>query len=119
MKVVILGASNKPERYSNKALHALSQHGHQPLPVNPGQSEIGAYACYPSLSAISEDVHTITMYLSPKHSHSLLEQIISAKPKRVIFNPGTENPALQTSLKEAGIEVVNACTLIMLERDQF
>lgn len=119
MNTAILGASNKPERYSNKALHALLKHGYQALPVNPGQSEIEGHCCYPSLDAIKESIHTITMYVSPKHSHSLLEPIKAAKPQRVIFNPGSENPSLQKELESAGIETLNACTLVMLQLKQY
>ncbi len=117
--VVVLGASPKPERYSNKAIRLLGEHGHQVIPVHPAIADIEGLEVQQSLSAVLEPVHTLTMYVSPRISDSMAEQIIKLNPGRVIFNPGTENPALNQSLNKAGIATEAACTLILLNTGQF
>ncbi len=117
--VVVLGASPKSERYSNQAVHLLKEQGHQVIPVHPAIKEIAGLPVARSLADIEECVDTLTLYVSPLHSTPLIDSIVSLNPARVIFNPGTENPALRTALKEQGIPAEEACTLIMLKTDQF
>ena len=117
--VAVLGASPKPERYSNQALKLLGRRDYRPIPVNPAFDEIDGLPCFPNLSAIGEPVHTITIYLRPTRSTPLIEEIVAAKPKRVIMNPGAENDALAEAASSAGIEVVEACTLVMLRTGLF
>ena len=119
MKVAVLGASNNPERYSNKAIKMLLAHHHEVIPVNPAQKIIDGLAVVASLEKLPPDVHTITVYLSPEISSNMKESFLAARPKRVIFNPGAENPALAQHLKNAGIETVEACTLVMLSTGVF
>ena len=120
MKVAILGASQKPERYSNKALKALLAAGHEVIPINPAQKEIETIPCEPNLAALPPNsIHTLTIYLSPKHSTSLLAHILRLNPKRIIFNPGTENSELIEPLTKAGIEIIEGCTLVMLSIGTF
>ena len=118
-KVAILGASQKPERYSYKAFHMLKEYGHTPLPVSPTLKELEGSAVYGALAQIKEPVDTLTMYVGPQISASLYAEILKLKPKRVIFNPGSENPELEKSLAAAGIHVVEACTLVLLRTNQF
>ena len=118
MNVAIIGASNKPDRYSNQALHLLAEYGHTPYPIHPAIPEIDGTATFKHISEITDPIHTVTMYVSPAHSTGMAPDIIAAKPKRVIFNPGTENPELETAITDAGIEVVKACTLVMLRTNQ-
>ena len=118
-RVVVVGASIKPERYSNQAVRLLMQHGHEVVPVNPAASLIEGLAVVPRLDEIEDHVHTLTLYLSPKSSSVLEGAIIKIRPDRVIFNPGTENPVLRTALEAQGIHTEEACTLIMLKTDQF
>jgi len=118
-KVAILGASHNPERYAHKAFKLLQQYGHEPVPVNPAQSEIEGKKVYPTLGAIDFPVDTLTMYVGPAISSKLEQDILSLHPKRVIFNPGSENPDLEKKLEQKGVQVVEACTLVMLRTNQF
>lgn len=117
--VVVLGASPKPERYSNKAVRLLIEHGHIVLPVHPAVAEIEELPVYAKLPDIGKSVDTVTLYLSPRLSTPLADDLVALKPQRVIINPGTENPELQERLVEAGIEVEEACTLVLLHSGQF
>jgi len=119
MNVAILGASNKPDRYSYKALLLLKEKGHTVFPVHPLLKEIEGTPVYSRLTEITEEIHTITIYLSPQNQQSVADDILRSKAQRVIFNPGTENPELAQKLQQAGIETVNACTLVLLKTDQF
>jgi uncharacterized protein len=118
-KVAILGASRKPERYSNKAFHMLREYGHTVLPVNPALPELEGVKVFAALGDIHEPVDTLTMYVDPETSTKLADAVLILKPRRVIFNPGSENPELQFRLEREGIEVVQACTLVMLRTNQF
>lgn len=120
--VAILGASNKPERYAFKALRLLKQYGHHPFPIHPKLKQIDDYKVIASLTELRESgevIDTLTMYVGPQISSKLDAEIIALKPKRVIFNPGSENPALYPGLRSAGITVEEACTLVLLQTDQF
>ena len=118
--VAVLGASPKPERYSNKAIRMLREYGHTVLPVNPAQQEIEGLRVVASVDALPQgQVDTVTMYVSPQHSANLLPGLLRLKPKRVIFNPGAENPVLERELEKAGIAVEEACTLVLLRTGQY
>ncbi len=119
MTVVILGASPKPERYAFLAQQRLQERGHRAIPVNPACTEILGERCYPSIREISEPIDTVTMYLGPERSTPLTEEILQAKPRRIIFNPGAENDVLAGAAKTAGIEVVEDYTLVMLAAGTF
>jgi predicted CoA-binding protein len=117
--VAVLGASPKAERYSNQAVRLLGRYDYRPIPVNPAFSEIEGLTCYPTLAAIGQPLHTITVYLSPARSTPLIDQILAANPRRIIMNPGAENDALAEAASSAGIEVVEGCTLVMLKTGLF
>lgn len=117
--VAVLGASRKPERYSNQAIRLLRTCGHTVIPVNPAQTEIEGLVVVPDVNSLPPNIDTVTMYLSPAHSAGLLPALLALRPKRVIFNPGAENPALEHGLEEAGIRVEEACTLVLLRTGQF
>ncbi len=119
MKVAILGASDNPERYAFKAFKMLKEYGHTPLPVTPKLTVLDGTPVYSMLDEVPRPVDTLTMYVGPAVSSSMLGQIISLKPRRVIFNPGAENPDLQNKLASAGILVEEACTLVLLKTNQF
>ena len=119
MNVAILGASPKHDRYSYKAFQMLKKHGHKVFLVNPGQTEIEGEICYPDLRAIPETIHTITVYVGPRHSGGFAQQIIERNPDRVIFNPGSENFDLIEELMSEKIVCTQACTLVMLSTNQF
>ena len=117
--VAVLGASPKPERYSNQAIRLLARYDYRPIPVNPAFEEIEGLPCYKKLVAIGEPVHTITLYLGPGRSTPLIDEIIAANPQRIIMNPGAENEQLAEAASSAGIEVVEGCTLVMLRTGLF
>ncbi|QBG49323.1 CoA-binding protein [Verrucomicrobia bacterium S94] len=119
MRVVVLGASPKPERYANKAVHLLLEHGYSVLPVHPAAAEIAGQNVYAGLRDIETAVHTVTVYLSASQSALLAADLMALRPRRVIFNPGAENRELQHMLQENGIEVEEACTLVLLNTGQF
>ncbi len=117
--VAVLGASPKPDRYSNQAIRLLGKYDYRPIPVNPAFEQIESLPCFPTLSEIDEPVHTITLYLSPARSTPLIDEIIAAQPQRIIMNPGAENEDLAAAASGIGIEVVEACTLVMLRTGLF
>jgi uncharacterized protein len=118
-RVIIIGASDKPDRYSHKALLLLQKHGHEVVPVNPGLVSIESIPVTRDLAEVAGAVDTVTMYVAPKISSDLADKLIALKPRRVIFNPGSENPALQSTLAAAGIETQDACTLVLLRTGQY
>lgn len=118
-RVVIVGASDKPERYAYLALKMLQEHGHEVVPVHPRLKEIEGVPVVPELTAITGTVDTVTLYVGPAISSGLVSALIGLHPRRVILNPGTENPDLEKALVAAGIRVELACTLVMLRTGQF
>lgn len=117
--VAVLGASHKPERYSNQAVRMLKEYGHRVIPVTPGRSVIEDLPVTPDLGSVQERVDTLTLYVGPERSAQLQESILALRPGRVILNPGTESPALEQALDQAGIPWQHACTLVMLRTGQF
>ena len=117
--VAILGASPKPDRYARKALEMLREYGHKPVPINPAYKDILGEKCYPNIASTPGPIDTVTIYLGEERSNSLINEIVSARPRRIIMNPGAENEILAAKATEAGIEVVEACTLVMLRTGQF
>jgi predicted CoA-binding protein len=117
--VAVLGASPKPDRYSNQAIRLLARYDYRPIPVNPAFDEIEELKCFPNVTAIGEPLHTITLYLREARSNPLIGEIVAAQPQRIILNPGAENDALSAAASSAGIEVVEGCTLVMLRSGLF
>jgi hypothetical protein len=118
-RVVVLGASNKPERYSYKAFKMLQEYGHTPLLVGPKLTEIEGVKVYPSLDMVEKPVDTLTMYVGAEISTKLESKILALRPMRVIFNPGSENSHLSSVLQRNGITMLEACTLVLLRTNQF
>ena len=117
--VVVLGASPKPERYSNQAVRALVEHGHRVIPVHPLLKKIAGVPAVPALSGVKEPVNTLTLYVGPERGKELLQEMIKLGPDRVIMNPGTESDEIEEELNASNIPVLRACTLVMLRTDQF
>jgi len=117
--VAVLGASTNEERYSFKAVQMLQEHGFAPIPVHPAGHVVDGLQAVKSLTDITETVDTLTMYVGEKISSQQFDLILKLKPRRVVFNPGAENKNLEAKLTEAGIEVIEACTLVMLRTEQF
>jgi predicted CoA-binding protein len=117
-KILVLGAAENPDRYSCKAVKALLRNSYDVVAVGfkPGKiKEIEILTGMPAL----EDVDTVLLYMGEKKQTEFYDYIIGLKPKRVIFNPGAENPELLKILKEKGIKVVKDCALIMINTDSF
>jgi predicted CoA-binding protein len=119
MNVAVLGASNKPERYSYQAVRLLMEKGHAAFPVHPAAAEVAGRPVFKRLAEVPAPLDTISVYLGAERSSALAEEILAANPRRVILNPGAENPDLARRLAAGGVEVVNACTLVMLRTGQF
>lgn len=109
---LVLGASTNPARYANIAIQRLREGGHEVIAIGRdvgSVSDVNISQQWPS-----ESVHTVTLYLSPKRQPEYYAPIIAMKPRRVIFNPGTENPKFAEMLQREGIVTENACTLVLL-----
>jgi len=117
--VAVLGASSNPDRYSYKAVKMLEEYGYKVFAVHPSQKPIDGIKCYAKLAEIGEEINTITIYLGEKNSTPLIDEIINARPHRVILNPGAENNELEQKCGSAGIIVQRACTLVLLRTGQF
>ncbi|MCL2480086.1 MAG: CoA-binding protein [Spirochaetaceae bacterium] len=117
--VVILGASNNPERYSHKALKMLAEYGYKTIPVHPQLKDIDGIEVKNSLMDISEEIYTLTVYVGPEKIVPLIPDIVKLKPQRVILNPETESKELKEALAKASILHTEACTLILLKTGQF
>jgi len=118
-RVAVLGASPKPERYSNMAARLLTEKGHDVIPVHPAHDTIENLPAARRIEDIDGRVDTVTVYLSPKVSSRLEAALIALGPGRVIFNPGAENETLRAALEKNGIETLEACTLVLLKTGQF
>ncbi len=116
MNVAILGASPKPERFAYKALKMLLEYSHKPYLVNPNATlrTIEGLPVYASLADIPDSIDTLTLYVGAAISTPLEKEIVALKPRRVVFNPGSENTILAKALIEAKIKVIENCTLVML-----
>lgn len=120
--VAVLGASANENRYSYQAIKLLQECGHRPIPVSPKEDAILGHKVYKDLKELKEAglvVDTLTMYVNEERSNKMSEEILALHPKRVIFNPGSENRALTQKLRASGIEVEEACTLVLLRTQQF
>jgi predicted CoA-binding protein len=117
--VAILGASPKPDRYAYRAMQLLREHGHRAIPINPAYEEVLGEKCYRSIANVPDKIDTVTLYLGKARSSPLIDDIVGAKPRRIIMNPGAENGDLGTRARELGIEVIEDCTLVMLRSGTF
>lgn len=117
--VAIVGASNNPDRYANKAQHLLMDKGYPVIAINTNESNILGAVTVAEISQIAIPVDTVTLYISPPRQAKIIPQILKLKPRRVIFNPGTENPDAYAALQQAGISYEEACTLVLLKTGQF
>jgi len=117
-KTLIIGASPNPTRYAYRAAQMLKAKGHHIVNVGIKKGEVaGVEIEQPGV--VHDDIHTITLYIGPPLQDAYVDYILQTNPKRVIFNPGTENPVLEDKLRENAIEPVEACTLVMLATGQY
>ncbi len=117
--VVVLGASDKPERMSNIAVLLLRKKGYRVISINPTIDTIGDIAVTHSLPEVPEEPDVLSMYVNPERSSIMEDDIIRLAPGTAIFNPGSENDELEAKLTENGIRVVRACTVVLLKTDRF
>lgn len=119
MKVAILGASAKPERYAYRALEQLLEKEHEVYPVHPKLQFVKGQRVYNSLADIKDKIETLTLYVGPARTNEMIDEIIALNPERIIFNPGAENDKLRDKAEAAGIKTMYACTLVLLSTNQF
>ena len=115
---LVIGASENTSRYSNMAVKQLVLSRHDVLALGSRPGKIGDIVIRTGQPAF-QDVDTITLYVGPEHLAPMHDYILTLHPRRVIFNPGTEDEAFQLRLHESGIETLEACTLVMLSTGQF
>ncbi len=112
-KTLVLGASENPARYGNKAIHALRRKGHEVVAIGNRKGQVLDVDIETEQKPL-DGMDTVTLYLNPTNQQPYIDYILSLKPKRIIFNPGTENMQLEALAEEAGIEPMQACTLVLL-----
>lgn len=117
--VVILGASENPERYSSKAFRILKERHYDVVPVNPSLDVLDGVPVVHSLSEAPRNPDVLTVYVNAFRSAELVNDILTLSPKTVIFNPGAENPALGLRLHQAGIHTIEACSVVLLTTGRF
>ena len=113
-----MGASLRPDRYSNYAIHSLIDKNIEAIGLGLKEGNINGVKIHIGLQNF-ENIHTITVYLGPKRQRDYYDYIISLRPQRVIFNPGTKNQELEDLLDENNIFYESSCTLVLLSTDQF
>lgn len=117
-KTLVIGASDNPERYSYKAINMLQNHNHPVVAIGRKQTEVLGIAVEKE-KVHFDNINTVTLYVNPKNQVEYYDYILSLNPKRVVFNPGTENPELYKKLSENNIEYEEACTLVLLSTKQY
>lgn len=117
-KTLVIGASDNPERYSNLAIHRLHKHGHEVVAI--GRKEVLVDGLQVTKeNKTFDNVDTVTLYVNPTHQEAYYDYILSLHPKRIIFNPGTENPTFEQMAEARGIAAIEACTLVLLATGQY
>lgn len=117
-KTLVVGASANPERYSHLAINSLRRHGHEVVAIGRNEGIVNDVRIQTGKPGF-EDIDTVTLYLNPAHQAEFYDYVFDLKPKRIIFNPGAENPDFFQKANEAGIEALEACTLVLLSTGQF
>jgi len=117
-KTLVLGASTNPERYSNKAVLLLQENNIDLVAFGIKEGKIGEV---PITLAFPKDslFHTVSIYIRPEVQKDYIEKVLALMPKRILFNPGTENPEFKIQAEEKGILAENACTLVLLRTGQY
>ena len=118
MKTLLIGASLNPERYAYQAVHLLVEKNQEVIPFGLKEGSIAGLSIITEKKAFKA-IHTVTLYVGPKHQKEYYDYILSLNPQRVIFNPGTENKDFEDTLKRQGIFSERACTLVLLRTNQY
>ena len=117
-KTLVLGASDNPGRYSYLAVHRLRGKGHPVVAIGKKTGKVADVEIQKGEQPAS-DIDTVTLYLNPMHQKNYYDYIVSLRPRRIIFNPGTENDELAVLAEQNGIKTLEACTLVMLSTGQY
>lgn len=117
-KTLVLGATDNPARYAYLAVEKLLRYKHEVVPVGQREAEVLGLKIQTGQPLV-ESIDTVTLYINPKNQIPYYDYILSLKPKRIIFNPGTENQEFEKMAEEKGIEALEACTLVMLSAGQY
>jgi uncharacterized protein len=115
---LVLGASENPERYSNMAVKKLRAHGHAVVAIGAKPGGVGDVEIVTGTPPL-EDIDTVTLYLNAERQKSYYSYILSLKPRRIIFNPGTENDEFEALARKQHIHTQEACTLVLLSTGQY
>jgi len=115
---MVLGASDDPSRYAYLAINRLRKNGHPVIAIGKKQGKVADVEITKEKNTHT-GVDTVTLYLNPTHQKQYYDYIVSLKPKRIIFNPGTENDELAVLAEQNGIKTMEACTLVMLSTGQY
>lgn len=119
-KTAIIGATDNPSRYAYLAASMLKQYQHPIVPLGIKKGEVfGTEILDIRQKPVVNDVDTVTLYIGPHRQPEWYDYLLSLKPKRIIFNPGTENPELEKLAEDHGIESLEACTLVLLRSHQY
>ena len=119
-KTVVVGATTNPGRYAYLAANMLKDYNHEVVPIGIKTGEVaGASILNIREKPAIEGVDTITLYIGPRHQPEWYDYLLGLKPRRIIFNPGTENDEFEKRAEAAGVEVEQACTLVLLRSRQF
>lgn len=118
MKTLVIGASTKPERYSYQAIERLKAKGYPILAMGLKEGEIHGEIIH-TKKEDWPDIDTVSLYVGPAHQSNFIDYVVGLNPRRVIFNPGTENPDFENRLKAEGIFAERACTLVLLSTNQY
>jgi len=118
MKTLVLGASPNPARYAYKAVISLMHSGHEAIPLGVKKGDINGLTIQNGFPPL-HDIDTVTLYINPLIQKDWYDYILNLHPKRIIFNPGTENPELEKLAHNNGIQTVVACTLVMLSTGEY
>ena len=117
-KTLVIGASANPERYSYLAINSLKKHGHEVVAIGRKEGEVNGVKILTGQPPFT-DIDTVTLYLNISHQKEYYDYVLGLNPKRVIFNPGAENFDFFERAQAAGIEALEACTLVLLSTGQF
>jgi len=115
---LVLGASDNPSRYSFLAINKLRRFNHTVAALGRKQTLVADVQVSKEQQSF-EDIDTVTLYLNPKHQEEYYDYILSLNPRRIIFNPGTENPVLEELARKNNIQPIHGCTLVMLSTGQY
>lgn len=119
-KTIVVGATDNTTRYAYTAAHMLSSNGHEIVLLGIKKGEVAGKEILDIRSKpVIKDVHTITLYIGPQRQPEWYDYLLSLSPKRIIFNPGTENTDFEKLANEQGVETNRYCTLVMLSTGQY